>query len=64
MPIMRDCGNAKINVTLHSEIGDVHQLAADVDYFFAKLNKLKQVFRARMLRTLHSGNETCTSLLG
>ena len=21
MPIMRDCGNAKINVTLHSETG-------------------------------------------
>ena len=36
MPIMRDCGNAKINVTLHSEIGDVHQLAADVDYFFVR----------------------------
>ena len=36
-------------VPLHSEIRDVHRLAADVDYFFAKLNKLKQVFRARML---------------
>ena len=35
-------------VPLHSEIRDVHRLAADVDYFFAKLNKLKQVFRARL----------------
>ena len=48
MPIMRDCGNAKIIVTLHLEIGDVHQLAADVDYFF----------RARMLRTLSLGNQS------
>ena len=40
MPIMRDCGNAKIIVTLHSEIGDVHRLAADVDYFYRANNNL------------------------
>ena len=64
MPNIRDFGNGENIVPLHSEIGDVHQLAADVDYFFAKLNKLKQVFRARKSdvdnigvcgnRTLHS----------
>ena len=62
MPKTWDFGSGRNLVPLHSEIGDVHQLAADVDYFFAKLNKLKQVFRARMLRTLHSENETCASL--
>ena len=62
MPNIRDFGNGENIVPLHSEIGDVHQLAADVDYFFAKLNKLKQVFRVRMLCTLHSENETCASL--
>ena len=62
MPNIRDFVSEENIVPLHSEIGDVHQLAADVDYFFAKLNKLKQVFRARMLCTLHSENETCASL--
>ena len=42
MPKIWDFGSEKNTVPLHSEIGDVHQLAADVDYFF----------RARMLRTL------------
>ena len=55
---------ARMLRTLHSEIRDVHRLATDVEYFFAKLNKLKQVFRARKSdidyigvcgnRTLHS----------
>ena len=44
MPKTWDFGSGRNLVPLHSEIGDVHQLAADVDYFF----------RARMLRTLHS----------
>ena len=39
MPQRCDCGNEEFAVTLHSEIRDVHRLAADVDYFF----------RARML---------------
>ena len=49
-------------VPLHSEIRDVHRLAADVDYFFAKLNKLKQVFRARMLSHVALRNQTLTPL--
>ena len=57
MPNIRDFVSEKNIVPLHSEIGDVHRLAVDVDYFFAKLNKLKQVFRARMLCTLHSENK-------
>ena len=57
MPNIRDFGNGENIVPLHSEIGDVHRLAADVDYFFAKLNKLKQVYRARMLCKLHSEKE-------
>ena len=52
MPKMWDFVSEKNIVPLHSEIGDVHQLAADVDYFL----------RARMLCTLHSENETCASL--
>lgn len=44
MPNIRDFGNGENIVPLHSEIGDVHQLAADVDYFAD----------TRMLRTLHS----------
>ena len=57
MPNIRDFVSKKNIVPLHSEIGDVHRLAADVDYFFAKLNKLKQVYRARMLCKLHSEKE-------
>ena len=52
MPNIRDFVSEKNIVPLHSEIGDVHRLAADVDYFC----------RARMLCMLHSENETCASL--
>ena len=54
MTYRRDCGSAGKAVILHSEIRDVHRLAADVDYFFAKLNKLRKSFVRGCFRTLHS----------
>ena len=36
MPNIRDFGNGENIVPLHSEIGVVHRLAADVDYFLCE----------------------------
>ena len=41
MPNIRDFAGEENVVILHSEIRDVHRLAADVDYFFRKAQQAK-----------------------
>ena len=41
MPNIRDFAGEEKVVILHSEIRDVHRLAADVDYFFRKAQQAK-----------------------